>query len=127
MSKNSPTDSNMKKLKTSGYAPVNGLHMYYEIHGNGSMPLVLIHGAGSTIEANFSKVLSRLSSYRKVIAVELQAHGRTSDREVRIRIQLLVQHNFLLQPYPRTLYQTLDLADRTANSLIDDKRYLFLI
>jgi pimeloyl-ACP methyl ester carboxylesterase len=56
--------------------------MYYEIHGNnGTMPLVLIHGGGSTIETTFGNVLPLLSRCRKVIAVELQAHGRTSDRD----------------------------------------------
>ena len=65
----------------SGYAPVNGLKMYYEIHGSGGMPLVLIHGGGSTIESSFSNILPLLAKNRKVIAVELQAHGRTSDRD----------------------------------------------
>ncbi len=69
------------KLKTSGYALVNGLNMYYEIHGNSTMPLVLIHGGGSTIETSFGNILPLLSGYGKVIAVELQAHGRTSDRD----------------------------------------------
>ena len=71
----------MENSKTSGYAPVNGLNMYYEIHGNGTMPLVLIHGGGSTIETTFSNLLPIFSAYNKVIAVELQAHGRTSDRD----------------------------------------------
>jgi len=71
----------MEKLKTSGYAPVNGLDMYYEIYGNGAVPLVLIHGGGSTIETSFGNFLPLLSGYGKVIAVELQAHGRTSDRD----------------------------------------------
>ena len=72
-----------KKNETfeSGYAPVNGLKMYYEIHGTGGMPLVLIHGGGSTIESSFSNILPLLAKNRKVIAVELQAHGRTSDRD----------------------------------------------
>lgn len=70
----------MEKLKTSGYAPVNGLKMYYEIYGNGAMPLVLIHGGGSTIETTFGNMLPLLSGYGKLIAVELQAHGRTNDR-----------------------------------------------
>jgi pimeloyl-ACP methyl ester carboxylesterase len=66
---------------TSGYAAVNGLNMYYEIHGQGK-PLVLLHGGGSTIETNFEKIIPLLSKNRKVIAVELQAHGRTTDREM---------------------------------------------
>ncbi|HEY9535192.1 MAG TPA: alpha/beta hydrolase [Mucilaginibacter sp.] len=64
----------------SGHAPVNGIQMYYEIHGAGNIPLVLIHGGGSTIETSFSKLLPLLAKHYKIIAVELQAHGRTSDR-----------------------------------------------
>ena len=64
----------------SGYAPVNGLKMYYEIHGEGT-PLVLIHGGGSTIQTSFSKILPLLAQDYKVIAVELQAHGHTNDRD----------------------------------------------
>ena len=66
--------------KDSGYAPVNGLKMYYEIHGEG-MPLVLIHGGGSTIQTSFGKILPLLALHFKVIAVELQAHGHTNDRD----------------------------------------------
>ncbi len=63
----------------SGYSEVNGLKMYYEIYGQGK-PLVLIHGGGSTIQTNFERVIPLLAKNRKVIAVELQAHGRTNDR-----------------------------------------------
>ncbi|HUR10752.1 MAG TPA: alpha/beta hydrolase [Flavitalea sp.] len=66
-------------LPQSGYAQVNGLRMYYEIHGGGK-PLVLIHGGGSTIQTTFGNILPRLAEKYKVIAVELQAHGHTSDR-----------------------------------------------
>lgn len=64
----------------SGYSPVNGLNMYYEIYGEGK-PLVLIHGGGSTIQSNFGKVIPLFAKTRQVIAVELQAHGRTGDRD----------------------------------------------
>ena len=66
----------------SGYAPVNGLKMYYEIHGsvNGNTPpLVLLHGGGSTIETSFGKVLPALAKTRQVIAFEQQGHGHTAD------------------------------------------------
>lgn len=63
----------------SGYADVNGLKIYYEVYGQGK-PLVLIHGGGSTIQSSFEKVIPLFAASRKVIAVELQAHGRTSDR-----------------------------------------------
>lgn len=64
----------------SGYSEVNGLKMYYEIYGEGK-PLLLIHGGGSTIQTTFGKVIPLLAKHRQLIAVELQAHGRTSDRD----------------------------------------------
>lgn len=63
----------------TGYAAVNGLRMYYELHGSGGTPLVLIHGGGSTIGTNFGRVLPLLARDRRVIAVEVQAHGHTRD------------------------------------------------
>lgn len=63
----------------NGYSDVNGIKMYYEIYGKGK-PLVLIHGGGSTIQSNFGQVIQMLAENRKVIAMELQAHGRTGDR-----------------------------------------------
>jgi pimeloyl-ACP methyl ester carboxylesterase len=63
-------------LKT-GYAPVNGLNLYYESHGTGE-PLILLHG-GLGATAMFGEVLPLLSKTRRVIAVDLQAHGRTAD------------------------------------------------
>lgn len=63
----------------SGYAEVNGLRMYYESHGSGGTPLVLLHGAFSAIGTSFDAVLPGLAAARQVIAFELQAHGRTAD------------------------------------------------
>lgn len=63
---------------TTGYAPVNGLKMYYEVHGNGD-PVVLLHGAFMTIPGNWNGWIDELSKTRKVIAVEMQGHGRTAD------------------------------------------------
>jgi pimeloyl-ACP methyl ester carboxylesterase len=71
-----------KKKMESGYASINGIKMYYEIHGESSdIPLVLIHGGGSTIPSNWSTVLPLFTTQYKVIAMELQAHGRTTDRD----------------------------------------------
>ncbi|WP_018614825.1 alpha/beta fold hydrolase [Segetibacter koreensis] len=67
-----------KNDSTSGYASVNGLTMYYEIHGAGA-PLVLIHGGGSTIQTTFGRVLQDFAKTRSIIAVEMQAHGHTAD------------------------------------------------
>lgn len=70
------------QARQSGHAPVNGLNMYYEIHDpEMGIPLVLIHGGGSTIESTFGKILPMFAANRPVIALEEQAHGRTSDRE----------------------------------------------
>jgi pimeloyl-ACP methyl ester carboxylesterase len=62
---------------TGRYASVNGLEMYYEIHGTGR-PLILLHGGVGAIEM-FGEVLGLLAEDRQVVAVDLQAHGRTAD------------------------------------------------
>lgn len=62
---------------TTGYVPVNGLKMYYEIRGEGE-PVVLLHGAFMTI-TGWNDWISELSKTRKVIAVEMQGHGQTAD------------------------------------------------
>jgi pimeloyl-ACP methyl ester carboxylesterase len=64
------------------YATVNGLHMYYEVQGTGK-PLVLIHGAASTIQTTFGRLLPALAKTHKIIAVELQAHGHSDNRDGR--------------------------------------------
>lgn len=61
----------------TGYAPVNGLEMYYEIHGSGR-PLVLLHGAYMTVDT-IGPILPGLAETRRVIAAEMQGHGRTAD------------------------------------------------
>lgn len=69
--------SSSSQAKT-GYAHVNGLKMYYEVHGTGK-PLVLLHGAFNTINTAFGQLIPELSKTRQVVAVELQGHGRTAD------------------------------------------------
>ncbi len=63
---------------TTGYADVNGLHMYFEEYGDGS-PLVLLHGGMLTIDLNFTGLIPTLAGRHKVIGVEMQGHGRTAD------------------------------------------------
>lgn len=75
------TDSNT----SSGYAPVNGLQMYYEIHGVGP-PLVLLNGSFYTIEL-WGEILPALAANHQVIAVEMQGHGRTADIERPLRYE----------------------------------------
>ncbi len=73
---------NTATAQNGKYATVNGLHMYYEIHGTGK-PLVLIHGAASTIQTTFGRILPALVKNHKVIGVELQAHGHSDNRDGR--------------------------------------------
>src|SRR5688500_20354583 len=61
------------------FAQVNGLRVYYEVHGKGE-PLVLLHGGGSTIETSFGRVIPHFATTHRVVAIERQAHGRTADR-----------------------------------------------
>ncbi|MFT3910742.1 MAG: alpha/beta hydrolase [Ferruginibacter sp.] len=79
--------SNGQQTKPSGtgYAPVNGIKVYYEVYGEGR-PVVLLHGAFYTIDMNWSQLIPELSKTRKVIAVEMQGHGHTpfSDRKMSI-------------------------------------------
>lgn len=63
----------------SGYAPVNGLRMYYEIHGSGATPLLLLHGGLFNIDLQFGELLPTLAATRQVIAADFQGHGRTDD------------------------------------------------
>ena len=63
---------------TTGYAPVNGLKLYYEIHGSVE-PVVLLHGSFMAISGDWNDWINELAKTRKVIAVEMQGHGRTAD------------------------------------------------
>ena len=68
---------------STGYADVNGLHLYYETYGSGA-PLVLLHGGMLTIDLNFASLIPTLAQTHTVIGVEMQGHGRTAniDREI---------------------------------------------
>jgi pimeloyl-ACP methyl ester carboxylesterase len=70
-----------------GYAPVNGLNMYYEIHGAGR-PLILLHG-GFGLTNMFAEITPLLAQNRQVIAVDLQGHGRTADIDRPLRLELM--------------------------------------
>lgn len=80
--------SAMMKSGQGHYADINGIEMYYELHGQSEgIPLVLLHGGGSTIEVTFGKILPHLAKHRRIIAVEEQGHGRTSDRDAPVRFE----------------------------------------
>ena len=72
-----PAIASAQDKPTTGFAPVNGLKMYYEVHGSGD-PVVLLHGAFMTISSE-TEWIAELAKTRKVIAVEMQGHGRTAD------------------------------------------------
>jgi len=73
------TTTSLPAQQKGQYATVNGLALYYEMQGSGQT-LVLVHGGGSTLQTSFGKILPLLAQTRRVIAVELQAHGHTADR-----------------------------------------------
>jgi pimeloyl-ACP methyl ester carboxylesterase len=75
-------------LVPSGYAPINGLEMYYEVHGEGGVPLLLLHGSMGSLEM-FRALLPALTKGRQVIAVDQQAHGRTADIDRPLRYEQL--------------------------------------
>lgn len=79
-----PLESTVPNMK-SGFAPVNGLQMYYEIHGDGD-PLILLHGGVQASEA-FGPNLPALARSRQVIAVHLQGHGHTKDIDRPLRFE----------------------------------------
>jgi pimeloyl-ACP methyl ester carboxylesterase len=81
----SKSNGQQVKPTDSGYAPVNGIKVYYEVYGQGR-PIVLLHGAFYTIQMNWAELIPELSKTRKVIAIEMQGHGHSpySDRKLDI-------------------------------------------
>jgi pimeloyl-ACP methyl ester carboxylesterase len=80
--KSETTDMKRSTPTETGYAPVNGLRLYYEVHGEphpGRVPLILLHGGGDTIETSFGQLLPVLARERQVIAFEQQGFGHTAD------------------------------------------------
>jgi pimeloyl-ACP methyl ester carboxylesterase len=70
------------------YAPVNGLQLYYQVHGSGR-PLVLLHGSLLTIDTTFGPILPALAENHQVIALEMQGHGHTADTDRAITLDTL--------------------------------------
>jgi pimeloyl-ACP methyl ester carboxylesterase len=69
----------IKKPAETGYAQVGDLRMYYELHGEGGVPLLLLHGGLFNIDLQFGALIPDLAAGRRVIATDFQAHGRTND------------------------------------------------
>jgi len=68
----------MPEPPTVGYAPVNGVEMYWESRGGGGVPLIVVHG-GFGVTSMFGDLLDELAASRRVLAIELQGHGHTRD------------------------------------------------
>jgi len=83
-----PSNAQQVKPSGSGYAPVNGASIYYEVYGQGR-PIVLLHGAFYTIDMNWSQLIPELSKNRKVIAIEMQGHGHSPFSERKLSITTL--------------------------------------
>src|ERR1700712_3475812 len=82
------SNGQQRKRVDSGYAPVNGIKVYYEVYGEGK-PVVLLHGAFMTIEGNWAQLIPELSKTRKVIAIEMQGHGHTPFSERKLDMATL--------------------------------------
>ena len=76
-----PPQTQPQTPQQTGYAPVNGLRMYYEIHGSGATPLLLLHGGLFNIDLQFGELIPGLAPTRQVIAADFQGHGRTNDND----------------------------------------------
>lgn len=75
-----PSFSQQKQNAKSGYASINGLKMYYEVHGKGE-PMILLHGAYQSVDKMMRGIIAEYATTRQVIAFEFQGHGRTNDIE----------------------------------------------
>ncbi|MBO9691619.1 MAG: alpha/beta hydrolase [Chryseobacterium sp.] len=112
-----------QKLKPSesGYAPVNGIKVYYEVYGKGN-PVVLLHGAFMTIDTNWGELIPELSKNRKVIAVELQGHGHTPFSERKL------SHAMLASDVTKVMdYLKIDKADVAGYSFGGEVAYQLAI
>lgn len=86
------------KPSESGYAPVNGIKVYYEVYGIGK-PIVLLHGAFMTIDMNWGELIPELSKNRKVIALELQGHGHSPFSERKLSHAILASDVIKVMDY----------------------------
>jgi pimeloyl-ACP methyl ester carboxylesterase len=110
----------MKPLN-SGYAPVNGIKLYYEVYGEGQ-PVILLHGAFYTIDMNWGQLIPELSKTRKVIAIEMQGHGHTPFSERELSITTLASDVEKLMDYLK-----IDSADIVGYSMGGSVAYQFAV
>ena len=105
----------------SGYAPVNGIEVYYEVYGEGK-PLILLHGAFYTIEMNWGQLISELSKTRKVIAIEFQGHGHSPYSDRKLDIATLARDVEGVMNYLK-----IDTADVAGHSMGGSVAYQFAV
>jgi len=109
------------KPANSGYAPVNGIKVYYEVYGEGE-PVILLHGAFYTIELNWAQLIPELSKTRKVIAIELQGHGHSPYSERKLDIVTLAKDVEGIMDYLKV-----DSADVAGYSMGGSVAYQFAV
>ncbi|PWU01151.1 MAG: alpha/beta hydrolase [Bacteroidetes bacterium] len=109
------------KPNASGYAPVNGIKVYYEVYGEGK-PVILLHGAFYTINLNWSQLIPELSKTRKVIAIEMQGHGHTPYSDRKLEIKTLAKDVEGVMDYLK-----IDSADVTGYSMGGSVAYQFAV
>lgn len=109
------------KPLNSGYAPVNGIKVYYEVYGEGN-PIVLLHGAFYTIGMNWGQLIPELSKTRKVIAIEMQGHGHTPFSERKLSITTLASDVEKVMDYLK-----IDSADIVGYSMGGSVAYQFAV
>jgi pimeloyl-ACP methyl ester carboxylesterase len=83
------TNSTIQTEAPGTYAEVNGVNLYYEVHGSGR-PLVLLHGGLGSGEM-FAQILPTLAANHRVILPDLQGHGRTADIDRPISAELMAE------------------------------------
>lgn len=109
------------KPTDSGYAPVNGIEVYYEVYGEGD-PIVLLHGAFYTIELNWAELIPELVKTRKVIAIEMQGHGHSPYSDRKLDIETLAKDVEGVMDFLK-----LDSADMVGYSMGGSVAYQFAI
>lgn len=115
------SNGQQSKPADSGYAPVNGIKVYYEVYGKGE-PIILLHGAFYTIEMNWGQIIPELSKTRKVIAIEFQGHGHTPFSERKLDIVTLAKDVEGIMDYLKV-----DSADVAGYSMGGSVAYQFAV
>ncbi len=115
--------ANGQQLKplSSGYAPVNGIKVYYEVYGKGE-PIILLHGAFYTISMNWGQLIPELSKTRQVIAIEMQGDGHSPYSERKLDIATLASDVEKVMDYLK-----IDSADVAGYSMGGSVAYQFAV